>query len=1188
MAGLSFKKIARSLKDNMAIVLQLAAVIFIGLSILFGRSSDYTDTAARDLSSRLSSRVKLLETYMEQALKGTDSPWMELEDLPQDMVIYRYMGDTLQSWCHQFPVNDDEIDTRSLFRLAPSLSNTWYMPLADIGKELSFRNIGPKWYLAKFAEEGKVRVVAGLEVKNTINTPSVNGVNPVLRLSDRFSVYPLSYSGGAEVSVDGQPLMKVIQENAQVPPLVPNVLIVWIALLIMIIAAFVYLFTHRTIKGMLITQVWLILVLGAFYILGRWLSGTESIFSPAVYADGSVFYSLGAVLLINLAISLLVYTVYCVRLPLTRAINRSKARMILPAVPILALAAILIYSYISFKSIIVNSVICLELYKIAELSSFTVYVYISYIFLISACVMLLQLLRPWFKYVFGLRVNFLSHTGRMVIMIVCAAALVTFSSIEGKKREERRVNIWANRLAVERNLAFELQLMGVENAIASDAVMANLVLQNADYRIILNRITEGFLGRMSQEYELGLFIFNDKDGDAAVMSYLSDLFSKGSPIADDSRFIYTRSANGMARYAGQFTYYSPSTGMTRMVVTIDAKTDNDDIGYYAILENSSPGNVILPHTYSYAKYLNGKLVSYKGNYAYPTVLKDRFKEVSATSQASSLNYDDYEHFFKKVSDGEFIVISRPEVEFTNYLVASFMVALAMLFILSMVSMDRKRRSAFTKNYYKSTFNTILFVSLVGTMVVLALISVFFVYRRNEANINNLMTSKISTIQALVQSEIRYYTSYEDFDTQQAGQMLTAIGDHTQSDLTLYTADGRVFKSTRPEVFERLLWGMRADEDAYRNIMYENKRYYIHKERTSGRQYYAMYAPLSNGDGKVLAILCAPYTDTGLEFRTEAVFHSLFIITLFFILLSVARLISTRIIDKMFIPILEMGRKMTSARDEGLEYIIYEREDEISSLVRAYNLMVHDLSESSRQLARAERDKAWSEMARQVAHEIKNPLTPIKLQIQRLIMLRSRGDASWGERFDSMAPVILESIDTLTDTANEFSTFAKLYSEEPVTIDLDRLIAEQIALFDGRSNIEFQYIGLQGAVIEGPKPQITRVFVNLLTNAVQAVENSVKEQEEKGEEPAAAKVYVSLRKSTRDGFYDVVVEDNGPGVKDENRARLFTPNFTTKSSGTGLGLAICKNILERCGGEIFYSRSFTLGGACFTVRLPLKG
>ena len=111
-------------------------------------------------------------------------------------------------------------------------------------------------------------------------------------------------------------------------------------------------------------------------------------------------------------------------------------------------------------------------------------------------------------------------------------------------------------------------------------------------------------------------------------------------------------------------------------------------------------------------------------------------------------------------------------------------------------------------------------------------------------------------------------------------------------------------------------------------------------------------------------------------------------------------------------------------------------------------------------------------------------------------------------------------------------------------------------------------------MSGPKPQLTRVLVNLVTNAVQALE---------GRE--GGQVVVSLRNSVKEGFYDIVVEDNGPGVKEENRAKLFTPDFTTKSHGTGLGLAICRNIVERCGGEIGYSKSFTLGGACFTVRYP---
>ena len=238
------------------------------------------------------------------------------------------------------------------------------------------------------------------------------------------------------------------------------------------------------------------------------------------------------------------------------------------------------------------------------------------------------------------------------------------------------------------------------------------------------------------------------------------------------------------------------------------------------------------------------------------------------------------------------------------------------------------------------------------------------------------------------------------------------------------------------------------------------------------------------------------------------------------------------------------------------------------------------------------------MARQVAHEIKNPLTPIKLQIQRVIRLRDRQAPDWEEKFDQIAPVILDSIDTLTDTANEFSTFAKLYNEPHVLIDIDRLISDEISLFDEKDNISFQYFGLQGAEVMGPKPQLTRVIVNLLTNAVQAIENAHNEAMEaarggqvlsgdgiSASSGAMGRIFVALRNSTRNGFYDIVVEDNGPGVRDENRSRLFTPNFTTKSGGTGLGLAICRNILERCGGEISYSKSFTLGGACFTVRLP---
>lgn len=130
------------------------------------------------------------------------------------------------------------------------------------------------------------------------------------------------------------------------------------------------------------------------------------------------------------------------------------------------------------------------------------------------------------------------------------------------------------------------------------------------------------------------------------------------------------------------------------------------------------------------------------------------------------------------------------------------------------------------------------------------------------------------------------------------------------------------------------------------------------------------------------------------------------------------------------------------------------------------------------------------------------------------------------------------------------------------------------MFDNKGNVRFEYIGLSDAVVSGPKPQLTRVFVNLINNAVQAVG-----------EVGDAHIFVALRNSVKDGYYDIVVEDNGPGVSEENIDKLFTPNFTTKSGGSGLGLAISRSILERCGALIFYSKSFTLGGACFTIQYP---
>ena len=154
------------------------------------------------------------------------------------------------------------------------------------------------------------------------------------------------------------------------------------------------------------------------------------------------------------------------------------------------------------------------------------------------------------------------------------------------------------------------------------------------------------------------------------------------------------------------------------------------------------------------------------------------------------------------------------------------------------------------------------------------------------------------------------------------------------------------------------------------------------------------------------------------------------------------------------------------------------------------------------------------------------------------------------------------------------------------MDLDKTLKDQLLIFDNRENVRIQYMGMPDAFIMAPKPQLIRVFVNLITNAIQAVEIQQKDATERGEEPQQGRILICLRNSTKRGYYDVVFDDNGPGVPEENLDKLFSPNFTTKSGGAGLGLAICRNIIEKCEGEIRYQKSFSLGGASFIVTLPV--
>ena len=1156
-----------------SVALIAAAVISFILSFFsgMGRTSD-VNSAAQELGSRVEKRLALLDVYIGKSLEGDFSAWMDLEGLPEDMVVYRYVEDTLQSWANQFPIRSDDIRPQTLVQRLGDTRTNIISPLKDLDENLTFVNHGSKWFLEKKVIGERCQVIAGLEIVNELQAGSLNGLNRHFKVDQHYAVRPLSASTGAPVLVNGVPLFKLSAETLAEPSQRHSALL-WLTIALLFSGLLVFLSAHPSRP-----RLWTVMLVQAgvllwMYFYGRELAPSSQFFSPLLYADGPLLYSLGALIIINLALTLLVLDLYIVRWTLLKRLRSWKSRWIyiLTGVLIcLAIAAIITWIHLTFRSITVNSSINLELYKVTLITIYSGIVYLSYLALSLTVPLLLQMLSPLLRSLTCLRYDIFSAPGRITYAVIVGVYFVVASSMLGFEKEKNRIDVWANRLAMDRDIALEIQLRSAEAAISADPMIGALSVLDGSADIIRNRLVSAYMGRISQDYDITVLL---PGRETSFNSVFQDRIRGGVRLSDNSHFFYSSIGSGRTSYTGLFSYYVQDHGARTVLVTVESKHNREDRGYLSLLGIAEPGRITLPPAYSWAKYADGRLVQYKGLYPYPTLYSGRLKDEAGAHADGHMDMEGWCHFVQTVSEEEIIVISRPSTEWLYYVVEGFLFAiLAFLFI---SALTRRKRANGEKRYYQRRISMVMYISLLITLVAMAGFSVWFVYKRNNADMESIMTSRINSLQSMLQERLRLMENPDDVRTTEVMATVENVGNNLRCDISLFDLSGRVVMSTTPEVYDRMLLGHRLDDGAYQQIMYAHKRFYMHKEKVGRRSYYALYAPVMNSGGHMVAIVSSPFTDISTNLESEAILHVATVITIFLLLLMISRFFTFEMVSRMFRPITELRRKMTVTDVDHLEPLEYDQEDEITPLVQAYNRMVQDLGESSRRLAQVERDKAWTDMARRVAHDLKNPLTPIKLQLQMLMRMKASGNPMWQDRFDEVAQTVLYHVDLLADSADQFSTFAKMYDQQAERLDLDALVRQEVDLFDSRDDIRLDYFGLADAYVSAPRPQLTRVIVNLITNAIQAVDGNNGEK----------RLVVSLRNAVENGFYDIVVEDNGPGVEQENQAKIFTPDFTTKTSGSGLGLAICKRIVEHCGGTISYTRSFNLGGACFTVKYP---
>ena len=1163
--------------------LVLSLVIFtISLANLGGTGN--LERAVSRTEDKAKERIEALDELIISTLSSDPEARTGAAEIDDDLVIYRYVNDSLVFWNNKFPILNDDISSKMVFHRLSPIDNRIESPLADVTKELKFMKIGTKSYLIK-SQEGTWNdtAIAGIEITN-----SLDEINPAFGLGVPYSVQPLSYNGGAPVTINGTPLFKISHDPTSHSPALDGCTLKWVSILIFVLALVIFLAGHRTFKAFfsVVALISILAVVSLFWSLE--ISESHEIFSGEVFSDG-VFSSLGSLLLINAYIFIISICTFLIKGRIAKFIesDRKTAKrraVIYGSFIVICLVAVIVYIHLSLRSFIIHSNVSLELYKASDNIFYTVVVYLSYTSLLACIPFLLQELRPAVHELTGKHFDILTRRNLIIFAFISAAYFTTFSAVLGFRKEEVKVVKWAETLSNDRNHELEMVLNQIEDLIVEDQNIAAAISNEYGSQIIQNRIKEYYLNDFDDSYDISVSLLQERDRMGQAL--FNEIVDNSMVVTYGGRFLFRYDRQGLGQYAGVFLYFDRKTGVTRMILQIEPKSNKEGRGYYNILSHfQNTAEVNIPAMYSYAKYMDGHLTTSNGTFPYPNV-SDIYEGMLQDGRHIAIyRTEGHVHFIVLTSDGEIVVLSRPQRTGLLYFTSLSYLFLAMTLLSLLIPTRKTNMKSFKSNYFRTRIGIIIFVSSFLLLSCMAAVSITFVYKRNEQNMFDMMKSRVSTMTSMFDTRIRNAESWRELSTTSFTSRLNDIGNTTKSDITLYTPEGKLFSSTSPEIFESRILGSRMKAEAFQSIRSRSKRFYIMEEDVDGYSYWTIYAPLINNNGKIIAILCAPYTDTDYDFMKESFFHAAIIINVFILLLIISLVITNRIINSMFTPLVEMGKKMSGGSINNLEYIIYKREDEISSLVDAYNRMVKDLSDSTRQLAQAERDNAWSQMARQVAHEIKNPLTPIQLEIQRLIRMKQNNNPRWEEKFDQVTAVVLEHIQILADTANEFSTFAKLYTEEPVQMDLDKVLQDQIMIFDNKENIRISYMGLENAVIMGPKPQLIRVFVNLMTNAVQAVEIQQKEALEKGETPPEGKILICLRHGAKDGFYDIAIDDNGPGVKEENLDKLFTPNFTTKTGGTGLGLAICRNIVEKCNGEISYQKSFALGGASFIMSLP---
>jgi two-component system, NtrC family, nitrogen regulation sensor histidine kinase NtrY len=787
--------------------------------------------------------------------------------------------------------------------------------------------------------------------------------------------------------------------------------------------------------------------------------------------------------------------------------------------------------------------------------------------------------------------------GRIGIFNLAALFSVAFSvygtwyiSTLSIETEKENLRVMALSFASEHDPVAEYLILDLNEKIESDTTLMGMMKQEGFGREEVNEVSDylrdQYFGDYWTNYEFSM-VMCDEQSSLRVQSedrLVSDCFGffaeridKEGENVTGTKFYFIDNRTGRPCYMGVFYFPQPGGGINALFIELFSYVNAFREGYPELLVDKKYMRSESPKGYSFAKYIDGNLVLNTGEFRYWT--NDRDLEI-LPGEYIFFDRDEYRHIL--YNNGNItVILSRPEIKFISRIVSFawlfiFILALSSLLAFLYRGVPGRLLTVLTfRQKMQAAFVLVVLFSFVGIAAGAAWLSGEQYRSKHYDNIREKASSVYIELEHKLSEEASLSEEWTDGKYNSLSELLVKFSNVFYADINLYDSTGMLLATSRPEIFIRDLTSQRMDKFAHLSLSDLAESEYIAWEKTGSLEYLSIYMPFYNNRNELLAYLNIPYFRMQSVLATEISNLIVAIINFSLLMILATMSIGVFISDRITSPIRMLGDVLASVKlGQRSQRLTYTANDEIGDLVKQYNRMVEELEESARKLTASEREYAWREMARQIAHEIKNPLTPMKLNVQQLEKNWKDNKTGFEKKLERFTRNQIEYIDTLSSIATAFSSFARLPKATPAQIDLLEQIKTSLELFKNSSDISFRINTPSTSTITvyADREHLNSIFSNLIKNGIQAI-------------PPGTPGLIRIGLKVEGDRVIVSISDNGPGIPEEVRSRLFTPYFTTKSSGSGLGLSIVKRFVEGMGGEISFE-SDPEKGTTFTVTLPV--